>query len=375
MKLFALVLLPLVVSTSFMHAASLHDAVVQNNVIKIKEALKKGEYIDARGDHNRTPLYQAIASGNVAAAKCLLKHGAEPDHADDYNYTPLHYAVQYAHVSRGDFSSEAEKEEFAAAKAARMKAIARCLLKHGANHAKRDKSRGPDVLGRAAISIAANLGLPAMIPLLREWGADPNIRSGKAHLTPLMLAALGGHADAVQSLLDSGADIHALSKEEEGRSALRFAVIADKTEAAKALLDRGALRRSLFEDPDPNLLCRAAINGNIEIGNELLMRGMRVDVRDKYGMTPLLYAARHGKGAFITWLLDNGADLNLTRTEDENGPMHLAAAFGQKSTLEQLGRLGCDKNAKNKYDQTPLALATLKGQTDVVNYLLSISAT
>lgn len=82
----------------------------------------------------------------------------------------------------------------------------------------------------------------AVIARLIDAGADPNIRyAGQAHNeTPLHWAASADDVEAIDALLDGGADINALGGVETGGTPLHDAVIFQQRKAAARLLERGA---------------------------------------------------------------------------------------------------------------------------------------
>lgn len=63
--------------------------------------------------------------------------------------------------------------------------------------------------GQTALTAAAQFGQVAVVRLLIDSGADPNLRDGGSafpHMTPLATAATHGHLDVCRVLLEAGAD-------------------------------------------------------------------------------------------------------------------------------------------------------------------------
>ena len=111
---------------------------------------------------------------------------------------------------------------------------------------------------------------------LHEQGAEINSRTGsKLGISPLMLAAMNGHAATVKLLLDMGSDINA-QIETNRNTALTLACFQGRCEVVSLLLDRKA----------------------------------NVEHRAKTGLTPLMEAASGGYVEVGRILLDKGADVN-----------------------------------------------------------------
>lgn len=58
------------------------------NATKISQLVQAGVDLEARGDHDRTPLLIAVTHDKVDAARALVAAGADPDALDDRHDTP-----------------------------------------------------------------------------------------------------------------------------------------------------------------------------------------------------------------------------------------------------------------------------------------------
>lgn len=146
----------------------------------------------------------------------------------------------------------------------------------------------------------------------------------------LHYAAVKGHGDTIQYLLQSGCDPNA--KDKEGVSPLHLAVCGEK--AVEALLVGKA---------DPN-------------------------AKDDSGRTPLHYAAKQSASDAAQTLLQRGAKVDAT---DNVGctPLHLAAEYGATEVVEVLLKAGAQPSAKNTHGETPLDWARSRKNADIVQKL------
>jgi hypothetical protein len=84
-----------------------------NKSAVIRLMLESGLPVDARGQHQATPLHWAAFHGNVEMAKILLRHGPSLEARDaDYNATPLGWAIHGSengwNCETGDFAGVVE---------------------------------------------------------------------------------------------------------------------------------------------------------------------------------------------------------------------------------------------------------------------------
>ena len=88
-----------------------------------------------------------------------------------------------------------------------------------------------------------------------------------------------------------------------------------------------------------------------------------VDEKDWAGKVPLMYAAQGGHTECVQLLLQRGANVNM-RSASRSTAAHYAAEHGHKETLLALLNLldtGCDVDAKDNWEMTPLMWAAQGG--------------
>lgn len=150
---------------------ALHSYARHNRVAQARKLLENGSDVKVRGNNGRTALHLATTA---EMADLLLSHGADPSAVSEMGFSPLRD----------------------------------CIARHCE---------------------------PAVVRLLLEHGANPNVGDGSRGDTPLHVACFDGAREAVSLLLDSGADINV--QNDHGYTPLHCARTPEMTEL---LLSRGA---------------------------------------------------------------------------------------------------------------------------------------
>jgi ankyrin repeat protein len=188
-----------------------------------KALLAAGAWVDVPSHYGVTPLLQASRNGDIEVMKTLLDAGADPTRWHPEGETPL----------------------MAAARTGKVDAV-QLLLTHGSFVNAADPFQE-----ETALMWASAEGHVEVVKTLLAAGADPNL---KAHVstiterknadhpsggfTALMFAVRNGHEEVARALIKGGADPKLTNA--DGASATVVAIVNDRFDLAKELLDLGA---------------------------------------------------------------------------------------------------------------------------------------
>jgi hypothetical protein len=192
----------------------------------------------------------------------------------------------------------------------------------------------------------AEEGLHAFFTAIREGHMEEVTRllDGDPHLmkasteyfdrTPLVVAAIYGHADVVGLLIERGADVNAIDNNE--LTALQNAAREGHEEVVRVLLSRGAdSNRKGFDGS--TALIRASRGGHLGVVRQLLqhMVGRGLDEGNDNGFTALWWACFNGHVEIARILLLAGADATIT-DRDGRTPRRAAELFGKPACVPLL---------------------------------------
>jgi len=111
-----------------------------------------------------------------------------------------------------------------------------------------------------------------------------------------------------------------------------------------------------------------------KIAQLLLSKGTDINEQNNYQHTPLFMAAEDGRKEIVDFLISQGANVNAG-CGLEGTALHIAAACGHKEIVEELIISGAGVNkAAGKGGHTPLIVAVLRGNKDVIKLLLDRGA-
>jgi serine/threonine-protein phosphatase 6 regulatory ankyrin repeat subunit B len=214
-----------------------------------------------------------------------------------------------------------------------------------------------------ALHIACKIGLSVVIvQWLIEAGTAKN--SVDAHgRSPMHHAALGGHIEPLQVLLERAVDLDI--KDNLGRTALDLAIEEKKSAAIVALVGK----TYLYDTQGNTTLHLASAIDNADALQEwiklnktsYLFRKRSVNDLNNEGESALHIATKKKLLLNMRCLLDEGADVNLKTATTGRTPLHYAAVEHSRQAIELLLKRGGDREISDFSGAFPRDLAIMNG--------------
>ncbi|CAF1216704.1 unnamed protein product, partial [Didymodactylos carnosus] len=347
--------------------------------------LKRGAIVDAapsgpKAELNKiagsTPLIGATKYDHPDCVKILLQNKANANHQNQSGISALMLAAEQGYFEcvklLVEFGANLELAPsgqialnmnlcgqtplFCAAKEGRQE-IVKYLIDQKAN------PRVQNHYGVSALWIPAQKGMLDVVELLLNAGANTEIAPfgnladdlNITGWTPLYAAMKARKFDVVQLLLSKRANPNAVTK--LGSTPFLLASEICDLEIIAACVEAGAdldFAPSGRDADNLNItgqtaLFMATLKERSDVVKYLISKGAKVDVKNRYGVSPLLLCAEGGNKELVQVLVQAGANVNITPTGDLAEENFLAG-------------------------QTPLSGAAKKGHTEICEYLIKNGA-
>lgn len=143
----------------------------------------------------------------------------------------------------------------------------------------------------------------------------------------------------------------------------------DQTSAAIQLLNR-SFDRHAETLLDPEILCRAVINGNLTLVKALCEAGVNIELPALDSTTPLHLAAQGGNLSILKYLLSFDPQIDQKNKVGMTS-LHIATYWGHTEIVKELLREGADYNTVTERGYSVLLAAAVGRQPDVNSVLLS----
>ncbi|GMH32668.1 hypothetical protein BSKO_00502 [Bryopsis sp. KO-2023] len=250
--------------------------------IALINASSRRDLLQVPSDGSNQALIVAVSDSNLSAVKKLLdprstKPAADVDSKNAVGSTPLMIAAASNSID-----------------------ILKVLLKSGAQVDLQNDD------GFAAMHFVTS-GKAATQLFQSQSRLDLEVRTNRG-ATPLYIATQNGRIEVMKALIDQGAEVDAEFRS-TGAPPLLVAGENGDVRALRVLLDEGATVDKGNTNEVTALHLAASIKNGGKAVNLLLDHGLAVDITDKWGDTPLDYAAYFGNEAMVDLLLDRGAEM------------------------------------------------------------------
>ena len=347
--------------------------------------VENGVDVNAKSNNGNTALMYAAMFRTAEVVRELLEYGADVNAVNDERRNALHYA-KVSRKLRGDAEilellGEKQQEPVAAQEqdsAPTTEPVAPHEQEPApstepvAPHEQEPAPTTEPVAPQEQEPESKSLTDDEFLALCRDGSAD-KIREAiesSANLwakdeennTALMLAAWKNTPEVVAAILDAGADIHV--QNDKGNTAYDLAANNSKLSGSSVLnrLDiepseipetpntheaqdthelADALRRTLQRD-----ILKICKSGEIDDISQAVDAGVNLNVRNKNGAAPLMFAAKENTAEAVELLIKAGADVNA---QDNSGNTALiyAAAYSSEDVISVLLEMQADKDIVN----------------------------
>lgn len=174
------------------------------------------------------------------------------------------------------------------------------------------------------------------------------------------------HPSTLQALLQRGFDPNTVNP--EGTPALIKALQEQSFKTAQVLADAPGVKVDVRNLRDESALMLAALRGQEKLVVQLVARGAAVN---KAGWTPLHYAATGGHLRIAAFLIGAHADANA---ESPNGttPLMMAAMYSNSDMVKLLLESGAEAYPRNDQDLSAEDFAAKAGRDDSVRLIRQV---
>lgn len=280
---------------------ALHLAVKGNHTLCIEELLCQGASTDICDNKGQNVLLLALKTENYKLIDFLLENKCSVNAQDTHTgKTVLHWAVQNGNVelvikllhlnADPNVRDKDWQTPFLLALNMDRPDILEHLLKARCNISVTDRSFN------TALHIASSNGQAKIVPLLIRRGLAVDLK-GSGGMTPLMLAAFGGHEQTVHTLLEYGANSSLTDRNHA--SALVYAILSKAKPVHVHNIVKALIRSNCDVNYAANLL-KLTKTFDINLGN-----GIEIEERL---YTPVEMSFLKGDPAVFMMLLRSGCD-------------------------------------------------------------------
>lgn len=311
---------------------ALHLAVAGGNETVVSSLISLESCdVNALDNMFRTPLHWAAVFGYSTIVSMLLNSKADTSSSDSAGATPLHYAAvnnfadtvevflnflscQYV---KDEADNEGRSAFLWAASSGADNSIS-CFIQHGVDMLQVDK------LGTTAVHVAASAGHTSTVQLLLKYDSASLMNAKDlVKRTPLSHACEMGRIKVVEALIAIGANIND-AQDQDGLSVLHWAAIGGHADVCQLLVNAG-IDVDCQDLVGRTALHYAAYGGYVNSMLVLLENKAKFNSQDIEGVTSLHWACSKGHMDAVKLLIQYNASINtMEHTEDRYTPLDYA---------------------------------------------------
>lgn len=346
-------------------------ATTLGNIEAVRQIILAGADVNKTNAFTKdTALLRALYySDNSELAKLLVYSGADINAVNNYGHSPMFLALEKERVELVDL-----------------------FLSSGVS-----EGLNSDYLFRAC----AKKNYTGVLAMLKG-GVDPNVSNEKGN-TPLIISSSLGDLLSVRDLLAYRADVNAANN--DGNTALIYAARYNHPQVVRELLKPQSLQMPVDVNAQNKLgqtaLYWAASKGNVDIVKRLLAANADATLAANDGLVPYAVARQKNRQAVLPWFEKEITEVKNSVIEDDNAELIAQAKAegrelpsaqqetaavtdadifkaAQNGDVELARRVLAQNKAvvfdKNKEGDSPLLVAVLNGQDEMVDFLLANAA-
>ncbi|MHC4963243.1 MAG: ankyrin repeat domain-containing protein, partial [Planctomycetota bacterium] len=262
--------------------------------------------VNVASKFGRTPLHRAVkVSKCEPSIRVLMEYGADVDAIDFLGNTPLHYAL---------FKNRTKAMEM--------------LLKKGAS------INAANAYGMTPLHYFQSGGATSAARLIQAMllsGADPTLQDFKGEtILHLFCREMEDFPEVLQDIINKGGNVN----QANGIGEYPLHLVSNNANYVRVLIQNGA-------DPE---------------------------VRDRQGLTPLVWGIYKKNESVLKALIEAGADVN-TRAYNGCTPLHYAVWVGSVELLKLLVENGGDLTARSYDKESVLDYAKKHNRVNILTYI------
>lgn len=302
------------------------EVVAQNANATVMRALVDAG-VDVTNQKARGALSDAANQGSLEIVQMLIEKGADPQAAITAAVSRRATAIVDYLESKGAVEDAAPL--LVAARRGDLAAVDAAI-------AARAGLEVTDGVGRTPLIRAALYGHAPVVTRLARAGAKLDAVTTEDKHSALLIAANEGHVAVIQALAAAKADMN-IRAGADAPTPLLAAVINGQVESVRALLAAGA-DPNVWTEGDTTAIRRAAVQGNLAMVKALLAAGARVNDRHGAGWQPPILGVLEICG-------------NAPEGNGEND-------YYRVTLMKALVKAGADGTAKNAAGETPVQVVS-----------------